>query len=172
MGKEKKIEKLKESSYKRAYAKLEKAGNEIERFYALGAIALASVDVGKYEDAKKYANKLKNLMPNYQKNWNYGNAIQDVNVVLGRLAVIEKRIDDAKYHLLEAGKSPGSPTMNSFGPNMSLAKDLLEKGEKDVVLEYFELCRKFWANMHGSLDKWVSEVKDGNIPDFGGNLFY
>jgi len=31
-----------------------------------------------------------------------------------------------------------------FGPNVSLAKDLIEKGERDTVVEYFEACRKFW----------------------------
>ncbi len=49
-----------------------------------------------------------------------------------------------KKYLIAAGKSPGSPQMDSFGPNMTLAKDLLEKGERDAVLEYFMRCRKFW----------------------------
>lgn len=172
MSKEENFKKLKDSSYKEALSKLKKARDEKERFCALGSVALASVDLEKYEEAKKYADELNSTMAKYQDNWNYGNAIQDVNVVLGRLAIIDGRIDDAKKHLLEAGKSKGSPQMNSFGPNMSLAKELLEKGEKDVVLEYFELCRKFWENMHGELDKWIDEVKKGKIPDFGGNLYY
>jgi hypothetical protein len=62
--------------------------------------------------------------------------------------------------------------MNSFGPNMSLAKDLLEKGEREVVLEYFELCRKFWKLHTGRLDDWSRDVKAGRIPDFGANLVY
>ncbi len=85
----------------------------------------------------------------------------------------EGPIEDAERYLIEAGKSPGSPQMDSFGPNMSLAKDLLEKGERDVVLEYFELCRKFGGKMHGDqLNKWSQQVKDGKIPDFGANLVY
>jgi len=58
-------------------------------------------------------------------------------VILGRLALREGRIEDAKHHLIEAGRSPGSPQMDSFGPNVSLAKDLLERGEKEIVIEYF-----------------------------------
>lgn len=27
---------------------------------------------------------------------------------------------------------------------MALAKELLERGEKDIVLEYFALCAEFW----------------------------
>ena len=57
--------------------------------------------------------------------------------------------------------------MNSFGPNMSLAKDLLEKGERETVLNYFELCRKFWNMDYGKLDEWSREVKAGRIPQFG-----
>ena len=62
--------------------------------------------------------------------------------------------------------------MNSFGPNMSLAKDLLEKGERDTVLQYFELCRKFWTMDYGKLDEWSQEVRAGKIPRFGANLVY
>jgi hypothetical protein len=82
------------------------------------------------------------------------------------------QIEQAKKYLLEAGKSPGSPQMDSFGPNMSLAKDLLEKGERDTVLQYFDLCRKFWKMDYGKLDQWSNEVKAGEIPDFGANLIY
>ena len=39
---------------------------------------------------------------------------------------------------------PGSPQLNSFGPIMSLAEELLEQGEPDTVLEFFAECRKFW----------------------------
>jgi len=62
--------------------------------------------------------------------------------------------------------------MNSFGPNMSLAKDVLEKGERKAVLEYFELCSKFWTMDHGQLEHWKVEVKAGGIPNFGVNLVY
>jgi hypothetical protein len=55
---------------------------------------------------------------------------------------------------------------------MSLAKDLLEKGERDMVLQCFELCRKFWNMDYGKLDEWSKEVKVGEIPNFGANLVY
>ena len=143
-----------------------------DRFYALDDAAKESFVTGKTEDARKDATELLSLAPNYVNNWNYGNAIQDGNLVLGRIAVSEGRIEDAKQYLLAAGKSKGSPQMDSFGPNMSLAKDLLEKGERDTVLQYFELCRKFWTMDYGKLDDWSQEVKAGKIPDFGANLVY
>jgi len=155
-----------------ALRKLATASCEEERFYALNVAAKQSYELGKIEDARKYANELLALAPKFLKDWNYGNAIQDGNLVLGRIALKEGRVDEARQRLLEAGKSPGSPQMDSFGPNMSLARDLLEKGERETVLQYFELCRKFWEMGQRNLDQWAADVKVGRTPEFGANLFY
>jgi uncharacterized membrane protein YeaQ/YmgE (transglycosylase-associated protein family) len=148
------------------------AGNDESRFYALDDAAKESFNAGSIEDASNFAHELLKLAPSFQGNWNYGNAIQDGNLVLGRIAARDGRMDDAKRYLLEAGKSPGSPTMDSFGPNMSLARDLLQKGERDTVLQYFQLCHNFWTGDHGKLNQWGDEVKAGMIPNFGANLVY
>ena len=113
---------------------LNKAKNEEERFYELGDAAKEAYSEEKYTDAKKYADELSALVPKFKGNWNYGNAIQDYNLILGRIALREGRIGKAKDYLIEAGKSPGSPQMDTFGPNMSLAKDLLEKEKKRLSL--------------------------------------
>jgi hypothetical protein len=137
----------------------------------LGDAAKESFVLGKTDEARDYANELLASIPPFHFFEN-GNAVFDGNLVLGRIAVKEGRIGDAKRCLLESGKSPGSPNLNTFGPNMSLATDLLKKGEKDAVLEYFELCRKFWRMNDGDLDRWAQEIKAGRIPDFGANLVY
>lgn len=102
----------------------------------------------------------------------YGDAVHHGKLVLGRIAVWEGRIAEAKALLLMAGRTPGSPALNSFGPNMSLAEDLLKLGERDVVLEYFGECRIFWRSGRARLDTWSAEVLAGTIPDFGANLRY
>ena len=86
--------------------------------------------------------------------------------------MIEEDFREAGKRLLTAGKMPDSGRFSSSGPNMSLAKDLLEKGEKEVVLEYFRLCSQFWERGKDSLDKWSVLVRGGRIPDFGANLYY
>jgi hypothetical protein len=148
------------------------AKTQEQLFYALGAAAKKSFTAGNIDNARKEAEELMALLPKFRGNWNYGNAVQDANVVLGRIALREGDIEGAKRRLLEAGKSPGSPQMNSFGPNMSLAEDLLKKGERQVVLEYFDSCRNFWKTDFGKLDAWSKDVKAGRIPDFGANLLY
>jgi tetratricopeptide (TPR) repeat protein len=154
-----------------AVQEVTKADTEEKKFYALGDAAKESAAAGRTDAAREYADALLVLLPNYEDNWNYGTAVQDAHLVLGRVAVAEGNIDEAKGHLLEAGKTPGSPQLDSFGPDMSLAKDLLEKGERDTVLAYFELCREFWDD-GGRLDRWRDDVKAGKAPDFGANLRY
>jgi len=78
--------------------------------------------------------------------------------------------DLAKKYLLKAGKMPGSPQLDSYGPNMTLAKELLEKGEREVVIEYFQMCASFWDDDIDRLKNWMSIVQEGGIPDFGANL--
>ena len=79
---------------------------------------------------------------------------------------------NAEKYLLDAGKTPGSPQLNSFGPNMELARELLEKGEKETVLKYLDLCSKFWVLGKSRLQEWSGAIKLGKTPDFGANLRY
>ncbi|MFF3226864.1 hypothetical protein ACFYV7_29000 [Nocardia suismassiliense] len=153
-------------------ATAEAPGTTSDRFYLLPDLAKDSFTAGDIEAAREYAQELLAIAPGFRDNWNYGNAIHDANMVLGRIALCEGRVDDAKGHLLAAGNSPGSPQMDTFGPNMSLAKDLLERGERLVVLEYFELCRRFWEMHNGRLDRWSQLVVIGVVPDFGANSVY
>lgn len=155
-----------------ALAQVRDARSDTEKFYALGDAAKQAFIAGQVDEARKYADELLRLAPQFERDWNYGNAIHNGNMVLGRIALREGRIDDAKQFLLKAGATPGSPQLDSFGPNVSLAKDLLEKGERDVVLQYFELVRKFWELENGRLDQWAGQVRAGKMPGFGPNLVY
>jgi hypothetical protein len=161
-----------QQEYQRAMNDLKKAQTEEKRFYALDAAAKDAFDTGQIKAARNYAGELMALIPKYTNDWNYGNAVQDANLVLGRIAVREGKIAEAKKFLAASGKSNGSPQMNSFGPNMSLALDLLKNGERDAVLMHFMRCRKFWKKDFGKLDLWMSEVMAGKTPDFGANLIY
>jgi hypothetical protein len=110
--------------------------------------------------------------PKFKNDWNYGNAWPEGNVVLGRLALERGDLAGAKEHLLAAGQAPGSPQLDSFGPNRTLAKGLLEKGEPEVVLAYLQSCGKFWKMGREKLQAWTATIKGGGTPDFGSNLHY
>ena len=151
---------------------LNAATNEMERFKALCAAIRKAKKSGNPKDARELAEELERLAPKYKENSSYGNAVQDSNQILGRIAMAEGNIDEAKKRLLASADSDGSPTMNSFGPNMTLAEELLKNGEKEVVLQYFEMCRRFWGRHSDTLDLWTEDVKSGRIPKFGANLRY
>ncbi|MEI8291768.1 MAG: RNA polymerase subunit sigma-24 [Verrucomicrobiota bacterium] len=142
------------------------------RFYRLSDLALQAFAAGDLKNAEQYAGELLATATQYPKDWNYGNAILMGNTVLGRIALRQGQVKAAKEYLFKAGQTPGSPQLNSFGPNMSLAKELAEKGEQDAVIKYFDQCRKFWSMGADKLDAWTKTVKAGRVPDFGANLVY
>lgn len=149
---------------------LQSAQGTEERFYALRDAAKMAVNAGEYGKAQAYATELLRAAPEYRTNWNYGNAIHDGNMVLGRVALATGDKQSAINYLLAAGKTPGSPQLDSFGPNMSLARDLIAKGVKPAVIAYFDECKVFWTDDNGRLDTWKSAVGAGQMPDFGANL--
>jgi len=103
-----------------------------------------------------------------------GDAVHHGNTILGLLALQAGEIETAGKYLIESAKTEGSPVLNSFGPSMLLAKALLEAGQKDKVLEYFELCEKFWMPSSiapgNKLNEWKDTVAADGIPDFGSSL--
>jgi len=174
-----------------ARVELGKAKDDAAKCDPLAQIAKFDFNHGNIPEASRYASELLAIAPkirpkDYDKpdslyeqdtagnsiHTDYGVAIHDGNMVLGRIALREHRLADAKSYLLKAGMTPGACTLNSFGPNMSLAQDLLEAGQRDTVLQYFKECRRFWGYHADKLDSWEEDVKRGGSPDFGANLYY
>jgi hypothetical protein len=155
----------------KAEIELNNADSEIHRFYALNDAAKTSFNAKEYEKAKKYAIELSMLAEKYPNDWNYGNAVYDAHVVLGRLALLENDIETAKEELFLAVGTPGSPQLDSFGPNMTLARDLIEQGQTETVIHFLIKCKRFWYN-HQKVDEWIKAIESGEMPDFRANLLY
>lgn len=134
--------------------------------------AKLAFDGGEWARAQADAAELLRQSARRKNGPNYGGAVHHGNLILGRLALRAGNVKQAKTYLLAAGKTPGDAGLDSFGPNMTLAKELLEKGERDIVLRYFEECAVFWKTGGPELAKWTADVKAGRIPDFGANLVY
>ena len=142
-----------------------------EKFYQMTKEAPVAFNAGEYDKAIEISQALLVEAENWKKDWNYGNALHAANLVLGRIALRKGEIDEAKKFLLDAGKTPGSPQLNSFGPDMLFAKEMLKRGQKEVVLEYFELCGVFW-DKKAKLELWRTMVENDTVPDFGPNVAY
>lgn len=126
-------------------------------------LATAAFEAGNLDRASQVANELLT-------NFDDGKAIHNGNLVLGRIALVKGDIETAKARLLDAAKVNGGQGLAISGPNMTLAKEMLESKHQEAVLEYFELCGRFWKN--GKLKSWATAVERGETPDFGVNLVY
>ena len=137
------------------------------RLLLLDGLASAALLAERYDLARSHARALLEGAPRHSVDHRH---VHKGNVFLGRVALAEDDVALAKYHLLEAGRIPEPSGLGASGPNMQLAADLLERGERDVVLEYFELCANFWPSE--KLEDWAALVRGGRVPDFGANLVY
>ena len=156
-------------------AALEKAtsgSSEEELFYELPDLAKRAFNAGEVDKARAYSKRLLEMASQYPKNWNDGNAVYYGNFVLGRIAVQEGNLAQSGKYLVAAGATSGSPQLDTFGPNMTLAKELLEKGQSDIVLQFLTLCKNFWKMDDGKLDEWSATVRSGGMPDFSSHLNY
>jgi hypothetical protein len=137
---------------------------DLRRFYDLGDELEREYLADNFFEVEELANEYLRLADKFQDNWNYGNAIHDANMYLGLLALKQNETKLAKEYLLHSGDTPGSPQLNSFGPCMCLVKELLNHGESDTVLLYFEKVSVFWDSDKGRLDKMAQQVRDGEEP--------
>jgi tetratricopeptide (TPR) repeat protein len=154
-------------AYERSLAEMR---DEEERESLMPSVATIALEAGETAKARGYAEEMLKKAGDDSSGWNGGNLVHHGHLVLGRIALHDGDTKTAQEHLLAAGKTQGSPQLNSFGPNMTLAKELLEKGERQAVLEYLKLCGSFWKD--DKLEAWSQEIQAGKIPDFGANLEY
>lgn len=131
------------------------SGPGYEHLQTLQAQAEAALKAG---DAYKTAALAAELLrENTDKSsWNYGNVVYDANQLLGLAALREANIKAADQYLLAAGRTPGSPQLDSFGPKMPLAQALYAKGQKSTVQSFLSSVIKFWGTTKPGGEKYKS----------------
>jgi hypothetical protein len=151
----------------KAYAKLQRAetlANADDRFDLLGDLSTFAFDAGRLDDARRYADELLAGIGTHERSWNTGNLIHDAHTTLGRVALRAGDVTAAKTHLLAAGKTPGSPQLNSFGPDFSLAAELLATGERTTVDTYLAEVGAFWETGTAQITNWRAQLARGETP--------
>jgi len=148
---------------------------ELERFMRIDRLATEAYSEGQWLKAETLAREGLALAEHYPGNWNYGNVIHNSHQVLGLIRLREGKREEAIQMLLAAGRTPGSPQLNSFGPRMVLARELLQKGERESVLQYIELVALFWTKKsiqfpevglenERLIKQWKTDIKAGKLP--------
>ena len=156
-------------NFERAY-RLQR--NDQEKRMLMSQLATSALEAGEIETAQRWAREALNDATTATSDWSVANSVHHAHIILGRIALRGGDLAEARKHLIQASQSQGSPQLDSFGPNMMLAKELLEKGERDAVIQYFQKCASFWKDDRGQLVQWAAIVREGGIPNFGANLVY
>jgi hypothetical protein len=94
-------------------------------------------------------------------------AVQRANTILGRIALRSNDLAGAKQYLLDSAGPMAAKDIVISGPTLILAKELLEHGERDAVLEYLQKCSALWPRGHEALEIWIGEIQRGKTPNFG-----
>ena len=148
------------------------APDRYTRWVNLADVAFWTVDGGNLAEAARLADEVLAMAPEYKCDWNYGNVLHKANLARGRIALRTGSPQAAATFLLEAGRTPGSPQLDSFGPNMLLAEELLARGESGVVIAYIEEVRAFWKMDAHATDAWIGLIQRGRMPNFGAHALY
>jgi hypothetical protein len=98
-------------------------------------------------------------------------APQRANTILGRVAIRIGDLAGAKQYLLDSGSPRAGRDVSLAGPTMVLAKELLEEGESQTVLQYLDSCLTLWPRGEEVLHIWMADIKNGKMPKFGNLAF-
>lgn len=140
---------------------------ERARFYRINDLAARAYRKEKWPEAEQRAREGLALADRFPKDWNYSNVIHDCHQILGLLRLREDDRAAARQHLLDAGNTRGSPQLDSYGPSLVLARELLKHDERQVVLEYLDLIACFWAPSvcsHHQRDPLYLQYADNHRP--------
>ena len=135
---------------------------EYEKAFALGVVrvlpdmAESARRAGVPDKAADYANRaIATGEPDH---------VHQGNSTLGHIALEKNSIADAKKYLLASAEVRRSGVLGSFGPNMSLANELLRRGEREAVVAYLERCLAFASSQDAAIKNAIAAIKAGGTP--------
>jgi hypothetical protein len=94
-------------------------------------------------------------------------ATQRANTILGRIALRSGDVNGAKEYLEASAGPMAAKDIAISGPSLILAKELLDKGESDSVVQYLQNCIVLWPRGENALQTWIEDIKRGKSPNFG-----
>ncbi len=126
----------------------------------------AAVQAERWDRAVEVAARVLRKNETCHRTFQYGNAIHWANIALGHAALARGETPVAATFLKAAGETPGSPQLNSFGPDTHPAGALVAAGERDAVLHYLEGCKRFWSDHALVIDRSKFLIESGEKTPF------
>jgi tetratricopeptide (TPR) repeat protein len=145
-----------DEAYKRVLALTR---NPVAREALAGDMAEAAFKMGDFAGAAEFARI--HLRSRDQ------TAVQRANTILGRVAMRSNDMSLAKQFLIDSSAPSAERDVSLSGPTMVLAKELLEAGERDAVLQYLTNCLTLWPRGEDVLQIWMADIRNGKTPKFG-----
>lgn len=160
-----------------ALLKTERSDNrDSSRMFLLKKLPQAAFELNRYDEARSLATELILDFGQSASAYGYDDAAHIGNIILGRVALKQKDINAAKEYLLIAIRAPLRREKSWLGEiDTTLAKELLEAGEKETVIEYLKLCeglsnltteKKLFENQSTKLKLWQEQIRQGKTPTF------
>lgn len=128
-------------------------------------IAKSAIMSENYPRATEAAERLLADAEGHADTFQHGNAVHLAHITLGKVALARGESASAAAHLRAASEVRGSPQLNTFGPDLELASQLLAIGQRDAVTHYIDGCKRFWESGASSLEKWTLAIDRGETPD-------
>jgi hypothetical protein len=115
------------------------------------------------KDAEAKALELLTLASHDLKDPNYGTAVFQANLTLGKAALKRGDKAGAVGHLLAASEAPPTEFLRYNMIDISLASSLVDAGEREGVATFLDRCAKF-NSQNRRLTEWAVEIRQGLIP--------
>ncbi len=130
-------------------------------------LAQAEFEAGEDDDARRDAGRALDAAEAVKANVNFSaQLIHRGNTILGRVALAHGDVAQARARLAASLKLPGIPgEFRSNGPDLGLAEDLADAGERDAVIDFLENSRQFWLYDRGRIDHYIKSLKAGRKRD-------
>jgi hypothetical protein len=122
-------------------------------------LVVAEFDAGDDTAAERDAQRLLASAP---RDGSFYNVAQ---TVLGRVAAAKGDLKEAKTRLIASITMPNQLKNASFQPNMTLAQDVYDAGDRDTVVRFLEASRNVWKFDRGRIDRMISFVKKAPSAD-------
>jgi hypothetical protein len=86
------------------------------------------------------------------------------HTILGQLAFLHGRQAEAKEHLMASVQPPASMKNPNLRPNMALAQEFLDAGDRDTVVQFLGTSRAIYPIDEGRIDHLINFVKRSSMP--------
>jgi hypothetical protein len=125
----------------------------------IARLALAEFDAG--DDAAAERDGERALASSQKAAFPYNLA----QTALGRIAAAKGDLNEAKKRLLASITMPATLKNAVLEPNMTLAQDFYDAGDRDTVIEFLEASRPLWKFDRGRIDRMISFIRKAPSAD-------